>query len=100
MVPEIKDKKGAIINKVIVPHKDDWIVDLRVEIGNEAKSERGGAGLALYYLSEINQAEIGNGVFGYSRQFKGLTVFLNSLFSANENGKMMNWLQAFSNDGS
>ena len=36
LVPEVKDKKGAIMNKVIVPHKDDWLIDLKVQIGNEA----------------------------------------------------------------
>jgi hypothetical protein len=99
LVPEIKDKKGAILNKVVVPSKDEWLVDLRVHIGNEARTERGGAGLGLYYLRELDQAQIGSGVFGYSREYNGLAVFLNSLFASSKDGKMMNWLQAFPNDG-
>ena len=80
LVPELRDKKGAIINVVPVPSKDDWIVDLKVRIANDEKTLKGGAGLALYYLQSINQEEIGNGVFGYTRNFNGLSVFMNSLF--------------------
>ena len=37
---------------------------------------------------------------GYSKQFDGLGVFLNSVFTANEGGTQFNYLQAFTNDGS
>jgi hypothetical protein len=55
LVPEVVDKKGAIINKAMVPNKDDWIVDLKVRIGNDAQTTKGGAGLGLYYLSDLNR---------------------------------------------
>lgn len=33
--PEIRDKKGAIWSKYYVSHEKEWIMDLRVTIGNE-----------------------------------------------------------------
>lgn len=54
LVPEVVDKKGAIINKAIVPYHEDWIVDLKVRIGNDAQTTKGGAGLGLYYLNGID----------------------------------------------
>lgn len=99
MVPEVVDKKGAILNKELIPHKDDWLIDLKVNIGNTQKSNKGGAGLGLYYLKEIDGSQIGTGVFGYTRQFNGMAVFLNSLFNVNENDKTYNYVQAFTNDG-
>jgi len=79
LVPEVSDAKGAILNKMMVPYKDDWIVDVKTTIGNDVESPKGGAGLGFYYLKEINQDELGNGIFGYSRNFNGFSVFLNSL---------------------
>ena len=55
LVPELSDKKGAIMNKDVVPHKDDWLIDLKFRMGNTDRSIAGGAGLALYYLKDINQ---------------------------------------------
>jgi hypothetical protein len=34
--PEIKNAKGAIINKPLVSTFHDWIVDIKMTIGNEA----------------------------------------------------------------
>jgi len=72
LTPEVQGAKGAILNKAIVKHKHDWIVDVKVTIGNEDQTKKGGAGMAFYYLEEVNQDQIGEGVFGYGRQFKGI----------------------------
>jgi hypothetical protein len=97
--PEIVSAKGAIINKQIVPYSKDWIVDIKVTIGNEKKSAKGGAGMAFFYVEDIDQNEIGSGLFGYSRQFKGVQVSLNSLFSEGSDEEAKNLLQLFTNDG-
>ena len=54
LVPEVSNAKGAILNKAIVDHKDDWIVDIKLTIGNEDQTRRGGAGMGFYYLESIN----------------------------------------------
>jgi hypothetical protein len=54
-------------------------LDLKTTIGNSGKTPKGGAGLGLYYIESLNQEDIGQGLFGYSKQFKGLGVFLNSV---------------------
>ena len=54
-------------------------MDLKATIGNTQESPKGGAGLAFYYLDSINQQEIGQGLFGYSKQYRGLGVFMNSV---------------------
>jgi hypothetical protein len=70
--PEIVNAKGAIINKEMIPHATDWIVDIKATIGNEKRSQKGGAGMAFFYTDGIDKNEVGSGLFGYSRQFKGL----------------------------
>lgn len=39
-------------------------------------------------------------MFGYSRTFNGIAVFLNSLFQVDDGGSIKNYMQLFSNDGS
>ena len=72
---------------------------MQVTIGNTEKTKKGGNGLAFYYLNSINKDEIGNGLFGYSKQFDGLGVFLNSVLNTRDGEKQLNYIQAFSNDG-
>lgn len=38
-------------------------------------------------------------MFGYSRSFKGISVFLNSLFQVDDGGSIKNYMQLFANDG-
>ena len=54
LVPEISNAKGGIINKASVISRDDWIVDVKLTIGNDAKTNVGGAGMGFYYLENIN----------------------------------------------
>ena len=60
---------------------------LRVNIGNSIKSEKGGAGMGIFYLKSIKKASLGDGLFGYSKVFDGLGIYLNSILSTpSENG--------------
>lgn len=68
-------------------------MSLRVRIGNEVKTERGGAGLGIFYLKTIKKASLGDGLFGYSKIFDGLGIYLNSLLSTpGESGGFDNYI--------
>jgi hypothetical protein len=56
LVPELKDRKGAIWNKFHTAKTDEWLIEMRVKIGNEMRTAKGGAGLGIHYLQEINQS--------------------------------------------
>ena len=56
LVPELKDRKGAIWNKFHTAKTDEWLIEMRVKIGNEMRTAKGGAGLGIHYLKEINQS--------------------------------------------
>lgn len=72
---------------------------LRVKIGNEVRSAKGGAGMGIYYLKTIKKASLGDGLFGYSKVFDGLGIYLNSILSTpGEGGGYENYIQAFFND--
>lgn len=55
--------------------------------------------MAFYYLADINKDEIGQGAFGYSKQFNGIMVSLNSIFTEGSGEEAVNLLQLFKNDG-
>lgn len=99
LVPELKDRKGAIWNKLHTAKTDEWLIEMRVKIGNEMRTAKGGAGLGIHYLQDINQSMIGTGLFGYSKQFNGLAVYLNSILSTYDESSYVNYVQAFTNDG-
>lgn len=86
LVPEVKDKKGAIQATKLAPTqcKDEFIADVRFNIENTDKTLTGSSGAAIYYLQDINHDEIGKGMFGYSNNFKGLAVFVNNVLSYQE----------------
>ena len=66
---------------------------LRVKIGNSIRSDKGGAGMGIYYLKTIKKASLGDGLFGYSKVFDGLGIFLNSkLNSPAEDGGYNNYI--------
>lgn len=99
--PAVKDSKGVIYNKnnVVLGKHHDWIVDLKVSIGNEDQTQRGGNGMGIYYLRSLNKEDIGSSLFGYSKKFDGLGIFLNTLLSKTANGGNNNYVQGFINDG-
>ena len=101
--PAIKDSKGAIFNKnnVVLGTYHDWIIDLKVNIGNDAQTSKGGNGMGIYYLRSLNKEDIGTSLFGYSKKFDGLGIFLNTLLSKGVEGSPTNhnYVQGFVGDG-
>lgn len=85
LVPEIKNKKGAYFTKYYAKSEKEWIMDLRIRVGNERGSAKGGGGIGIHYLRSISKANIGTGLFGYSKEFDGLAVYMNSILTVTEN---------------
>jgi hypothetical protein len=54
IAPEARDKKGIIYNRQANPMVKDWMLDVELDIGNEKRSSRGGTGLAIFYLKNID----------------------------------------------
>ena len=67
LVPEVSDKRGALYNLRPNENRDQWIVDLKVRIGNDDRTAKGGNGLGFFYLKDINTQDLGQGTFGYSQ---------------------------------
>lgn len=102
--PEIKEAKGAIYNKnnVVLGKHHDWIVDIKVSIGNhDHVTNRGGNGVGIFYLRNLDKEELSRGVFGYSKNFDGLGIYLNTILSkfTDKSSKLKNYVQGFVNDG-
>lgn len=55
IAPETRDKKGIVYN--VHPNKlvRDWMLEVEVEIGNKKESSRGGTGLTLFYVKNIDK---------------------------------------------
>lgn len=102
LVPEVADRRGAIYQKHKVETKDQWIVDVKMRIGNQDKTPRGGNGLAIHYLRSLNQEDLLKGQFGYEKNFDGLAVYVNNILSQKQkdSDQNQNYVQAFFNDGS
>jgi Legume-like lectin family len=102
--PEAMDKKGQLYTKIPSPLVSDWMLDIELNIGNEKKSSRGGAGVGIYYLKSVDSREQHKeGIFGYANRFEGLGVYLNSVLKAEKKGssnrEIMNGIQGYFNDG-
>ena len=102
IVPELKDKKGALNSQKFI--SDDaitsWNFDVVLDIGNEDKTRKGGNGVGIYYLETFNREDVGTGIFGFSKNFKGLGIYLNTILQVEEEGEQFNYVQGFVNDGS
>jgi hypothetical protein len=61
VVPELADRRGAILAKNPVPVKEKWILDMAITIGKEENSQRGGNGVGIYYLKGVNKDEVAKG---------------------------------------
>jgi hypothetical protein len=71
-----------------------------VTIGNQDQTQRGGNGMGIYYLRTLNKEDIGQSLFGYSKKFDGLGIFLNTLLSKSVKGAdTNNYVQGFIGDG-
>ena len=67
-------------------------MDLRITIGNEINSQKGGAGIGIHYLKSLHKSAIGNGLFGYGKDFDGLGVYMNSILNVQSDGEMKNYI--------
>jgi hypothetical protein len=54
IAPETRDKKGILYNAIPNKLVRDWMLDVEVEIGNRKESSRGGTGVALFYVKNID----------------------------------------------
>ena len=57
--------------------------------------------MGIYYLRSLNKEDIGTSLFGYSKKFDGLGIFLNTLLSKGVEGSPTNhnYVQGFVGDG-
>lgn len=57
--------------------------------------------MGIYYLRTLNKEDIGQSLFGYSKKFDGLGIFLNTLLSKTVKGANANnnYVQGFVGDG-
>ena len=101
LVPEAQDRTGAVLLAKETPPetKDHFLVDAIVKIGNKDKTDKGGTGMALHYLSDFNHQDIGSGLFGYSYKFKGIAIYLNTLMTKKVGEEDQHYIQLFYNDG-
>jgi len=63
------------------------------------KTSKGGNGVGIYYLRDIDQSELAEGLFGYTTRFNGLAVVLNNLLNQESDEGAANIIQAFHNEG-
>ena len=63
LLPELASKTGAIYNKFFTgkDEKDEWIVDIKLRIGNEDQTLKGGNGVGIFYLRNLNGEDFGQG---------------------------------------
>ena len=55
IVPEIAEKRGALYNMNPNKNRDSWIVDIKIRVGNEKRTMKGGNGVGIYYLRSIDK---------------------------------------------
>ena len=84
LVPAVPERRGAIKNNVMITSDvgDAWSVDIELHIGNEAKTERGGNGVGIYYLIDGDMEDTKQGVFGYGKRFHGFAIFVNNILQS------------------
>jgi len=69
IVPETRDKKGLFYSTEANPHMDSWLADIELHIGNDKKTSRGGTGLGIFYLENIDKVSHKDSIFGYSNNY-------------------------------
>jgi len=71
-------------------------MDVKLDIGNDAKSNRGGNGVGIFYLDDRNDEDIGGGIFGMTKRFNGFAIFINNVLTQSDD---IGYIQGFVNDG-
>ena len=97
--PEIKDSKGGIHNTNFTANNGNWIAEMKLSIGNTAKTNKGGNGVGIHYLKDFDSDDIGTHLFGYTKSFRGMAVYINTILSAKKDDKSANYIQGFMGDG-
>lgn len=92
VVPEVADTRGAIVSNKFTSHKESWIADIKVRIGNANKSLKGGNGVGIYYLRDIDKSEVAQGLFGYTKNFNGLGIVMNTILQKSDGDKYENFI--------
>jgi len=65
IVPEARDRKGIFYSAEQNPKDNFWLADVEVHLGNSKNTHRGGTGLAIYYLRNIDMQTQRESLFGY-----------------------------------
>lgn len=86
--PEVKDTKGGIHNTNFTStNGGNWIAEMKFHIGNDAKTNKGGNGVGIHYLRDFDSEDIGTHLFGYTKTFRGMAVYINTILNANKDDK-------------
>lgn len=99
LVPEARDKKGLFYSTLPNPLLEAWIVDIEVHLGNDQKTARGGTGLGFFYVKSVDKITHQDSIFGYTNRYEGLGVYLNTILRNEQNGQLVNPIQAYYNNG-
>ena len=76
--PEVKQRQGLLYNTKQIK-QDEFQIDVEFAIGNSQNSIFGTNGMGIFLLQEVPEKDISKGsLFGYSNEFIGAAVFLNS----------------------
>jgi hypothetical protein len=97
--PEVKDAKGGIHNTNFTKDGGNWIAEMVLDIGNTDKTAKGGNGIGIHYLRDFDSNDIGTHLFGYTKNFRGLGVFINTILNGKKDDKTANYIQGFMGDG-
>ena len=69
---------------------EDWIMNFQIQVGNTLKTEKGGNGVSILLLHEIDKEDFGQGIFGYSKKYDGMGIYFNTILQAKTPG--MNYI--------
>jgi hypothetical protein len=58
---------------------DSWLADIELHLGNDQLTTRGGAGVAIFYLRNVDKISHTESLFGYSNLYDGLGIYLNTV---------------------
>lgn len=90
ITPETRDKKGIFYSTIPNPKSEAWMADIELHLGNDKKTHRGGTGVGIFYVRNVDKVSHKDSIFGYSNTFEGLGVYLNTIILNDEKGKLMN----------
>ena len=85
--PEVKDSKGGIHNTNFTGNNGNWIAEMKFYIGNTDKTNKGGNGVAIHYLRDFDSDDIGSHLFGYTKNYRGLGVYINTILNSMKDDK-------------